>query len=81
MSEEEVTEVQAGSPHARMVAFLAESERVVPQEQPPCEEHDPQTVASWPSGPDGETDSLAMCRRCGFQSIRADGAEDEEGNG
>lgn len=70
--------VHPDSPHARMVKFLAESDRVLRER---CTSHDPKTVGSWPSGPDGETDSLEVCRNCGATSIRADGRDDEEGVG
>lgn len=37
-----------------------------------------EVVASWPSGPGGETDHLAACPGCGSTTIRSDN-ELEEG--
>lgn len=60
---EELPEPHPDSPHARMVEFLAESDREMAAKLfgEPGHVHEFVTLASWPSGPDGETDRLVQC--------------------
>ncbi|MFF9265822.1 hypothetical protein [Streptomyces longwoodensis] len=79
----EEPEIHPASPHAKMLNFLSESDRALADQPGADHQHTwDRTHATWPSGPDGETDRLVGCA-CGATATRAndegdDGLTDEE---